>query len=148
MSLDHFRPKYYSLPPSARSLSLPPPSSGRQPSPFVPPSPRSLYCLPPFNSNNFSDSKWFQIRKLSTIKLYNLSRSTTSVLVIFLYDFVWTVWIWISNYDNFKQYLQVLKWFQLKKTSTTKWYNSSRSINFILVISSSDKVICNIVHKM
>ena len=31
--------------------------------------------------------------KISTTKLYNASRSTTFVLVIFPYDFVWTVQI-------------------------------------------------------
>ena len=39
------------------------------------------------------------------------------------------------------------KWFQLKKWWIPKLYNSSRSITFILIISSSDKVIVNIVHK-
>ncbi len=37
---------------------------------------------------------------------------------------------------------------QLKNSSTTKLYNPFRSIIFILVICLSDKVICNIVHKM
>ena len=40
-----------------------------------------------------------------------------------------------------------IKWFQLKKWWIPKLYNSSRSTTFILIISSSDKVIVNIVHK-
>ena len=40
-----------------------------------------------------------------------------------------------------------IKWFQLKKWWIPKLYNSSRSTTFILIISSSDKVILNIVHK-
>ena len=40
-----------------------------------------------------------------------------------------------------------IKWFQLKKWWTLKMYNSSRSTTFILVISSYNKVIVNIVYK-
>ena len=56
------------------------------------------------------------------------------------------------KFSNLKK-LQVLmrfltiKWFQLKKWWIPKLYNSSRFKTFILVISSSDKVILNIVHK-
>ena len=121
MSLGLFRPKYYSLPLSAR-FSFPPwasfpfPSSflGRWPNPFAPPSEKSPFCVPPLHSNNFSVSKWFQMKKLSITKLYNLSRSTTFVLVILLYDFVSIIWIWISNYDNFKQHFQILNDFNWK----------------------------------
>ena len=74
-------------------------------------------------------------------------RSTTFILVITPSDFVWTIQIL-----NFKKWqLQTRfwnsKWFQLKKLSPIKLYNSSRSTTFILIISSSDKAVVYIVHK-
>ena len=93
------------------------------------------------SQNNFTCSKWFQIEKMSTIKLYNLSRFTTFSLVIFLYN------IFLNSFNlNLKIWqLQTTfsntKWFQLKKSSTTKLNNSSRSKTFIFVISSSDEML-------
>ncbi len=66
------------------------------------------------SQDSLSVSKWFQMEKLSTIKLYNLSRFTTFILVIFLYNFFWTIWIWISKYNNFKQHFKILNDFKWK----------------------------------
>jgi hypothetical protein len=146
----------------------------------------------------FSNTKWFQLKKSSTTKLYKSSISTTFVLVISLYDSISIILIRISNYDNFKQHFLILndfnwkshqqqscinhhihnfcfghfaiglcfnnlnlnfklwqlqrtfsntKWFQLKKSSTSKLYKSSIYITFILVIYSSDKVIATLFTK-
>ena len=56
------------------------------------------------------------------------------------------------KFSNLKKWqvrtrFSTIKWFQLKKWWIPKLYNSSRSTTFILIISSSDKVIVNIVHK-
>ena len=56
------------------------------------------------------------------------------------------------KFSNLKKWqvrtrFSTIKWFQLKKWWISKLYNSTRSTTFILIISSSDKVIVNIVHK-
>ena len=56
------------------------------------------------------------------------------------------------KFSNLKKWqvrtrFSTIKWFQLKKWWIPKLYNSSRSTTFILIISSSDKVIVNIIHK-
>ena len=111
-----FQPKCYSFPPSAHNLSLPPRTGFSFPSslfrlpaqPFCSSLAEKSICLPPLNSNNFSGNKWFQMKTLSITKLYNSPRSTTFILVILLYDFVSIIWIWISNYDNFRQHFQIV----------------------------------------
>ena len=56
------------------------------------------------------------------------------------------------KFSNLKKWpvrtrFSTIKWFQLKKWWIPKLYNSSISTTFILIISSSDKVIVNIIHK-
>ena len=63
------------------------------------------------------------------------------ILVISPSDFIWTNWnlnfkVWELQIEIF-----ISERLQLKKSSTTKMYNPSRSTIFILVIYSSDKVI-------
>ena len=89
---------------------------------------------------------WCFFLNVSKIMLYHV---IVFLLVLFWLFFLVSLFyqlkFWISN-------LQIIvwssKWFHLKKSSITKLYNLSRFITFILAISSSDKVICKIVHKM
>ena len=69
----------------------------------------------------FLNTKWFQMKKSSTTKLYNSSKSITFILVIFLYNIFWTVWIWIWKYNNFKQHFQILNDINWKSHQQQSW---------------------------
>ena len=72
---------------------------------------------------------------------------TTLIWSFFSFDKVWAIQIF--KFEKITSSNKILKH---RMISAEKWwipkmYNSSRSTTFILVISSSDKVIVNIVHK-
>ena len=117
LSLGLFRPKCYSLPPWAHSLGrllllhLPLWAAGPT---FLFPSLRSPICLPPLNTNNFLASKWFQMKNYQQQSCITYQDLQFLFWSFFYVTLCWTVWIWISNYDNFKQHLQVLNDFNWK----------------------------------
>ena len=82
--------------------------------------------------------------KFSKIMPYQV---TVLIWSFFSFDKVWAIQIFKLKKMTSITRFSAIKWFQLKKWWIPKLYNSSRSITFILVISWSDKVIVNIVHK-
>ena len=113
------------------------------------------------------------MKKLSTTRFYNSSRSISLVLVISSSEVIWRIWIsngrkfnhnfsWVNDFNLKSCQLQIwttfwglqhlfwvfrhprlfensnFKWFQMKKLSTTKLHNFSRSTNFVLDASTSE----------
>jgi hypothetical protein len=81
--------------------------------------------------------KRFQIKKLSTTKFHNFSRSINFISVVSPSEVIYK--IWISNLRNSNVVLHY-KMISNKKLSTTKFHNFSRSTTLIFIVSPSKVV--------
>ena len=72
------------------------------------------------------------MKKLPTTKLFNFSRSTTFIFVVFPSEVVYKIWI--------QTQFCMTRWFQIKKLPATIFHNFSRSTEFILVVFPSEVV--------
>ena len=88
-----------------------------------------------------SNEKFINKEVVELIDMYNF------FFIITPCDKVWTIQILNFNKWQLQARFCNTKWFQLKRSWIPKLNNSSRSTTFILVISSSDKLLVHIVHK-
>jgi hypothetical protein len=83
------------------------------------------------------DTKWIHLKMWPTIKLHNFSRSTSSNLIVSsprsFTKFEFQIWKLHTNFS-------MIRWFQIKKLSITKFHYISRPTTFILVVFPSEVV--------